>query len=314
MHNLKDNKIQFAVVREDPEIEIAIVTDHLPAIKKILLIGSAGCTAMALRNHFPLIKQTLVEPNQAQINLIKEKEVQILNGDLQKLIDLNQHGNFESLFRQLREFFYEFIISEEKLSKAILTNNQEVINAIIKHKYWPVGFDLFFSDSILNTMFGPDATQHAEVGSYPAYFRTVYEMGLKRADSSSNYFLHHLLLSNYNKSNLPQYFTTKIPHQYTEFEIKNCLIHEIDDFSHYDLMSFSNIFDWASVEYIDSLASRIKKESKSGSIIIFRQLNNSRDFKKLFSPEYSFDQNLENELLKKDRSLFYSKFNIGKKL
>ena len=32
---------------------------------------------------------------------------------------------------------------------------------------------MFFGDSILNAMFGSDATQHAEPGSYPTYIRKL---------------------------------------------------------------------------------------------------------------------------------------------
>jgi S-adenosylmethionine-diacylglycerol 3-amino-3-carboxypropyl transferase len=314
MANVKDNKIQFAVVREDPEIEVSIIKANQASIKKILLIGSAGCTAFTIRNELSTIQQTLIEPNPAQIGLILEKELFLKTGNFKKIIELNQHGNFESLFRQLREFFYEFIITEEQLSKAVLSNDQTVIKNVINHKYWPVGFDLFFSDSILNTMFGPDATQHAETGSYPGYFRKVYEKGLKGNDCITNYFLHHLLFSNYNKNILPGYLTTSVPEIYTDFEIKNCLIHEVSDFSDYDFLSFSNIFDWAAVDYIESLATRIKNETKSGAIIVFRQLNNPRQFNKLFEPDFRFDHDLETKLLEHDRSLFYSKLNIGKKI
>ncbi len=314
MTNLKNNLLQFAVVREDPETEIAVINSHLTSIKKILLIGSGGCTALSIRNQFPHLKQTLIEPNSAQIDLIRLKEKLLEIGDKKGLIELSQKGNFESLFRQLREFIYEFIISEKALKNAILKNNQDEIMGVISHKYWPVGFDLFFSDSILNTMFGPDATQHAPKSSYPIYFRKVFEYGLTRGDCSTNYFIHHLLFSSYYPSTLPGYITANVPDLYANFELKNCLIHELDSFNEYDFMSFSNIFDWADIKYIEQLALKIKNESKKGSIIMFRQLNNPRDFKKIFAPEYKFNEALELKLLEKDRSLFYSKLCIGVKL
>jgi S-adenosylmethionine-diacylglycerol 3-amino-3-carboxypropyl transferase len=314
MTTLKNNKVQFAVVREDPEIESIIIRKNLNKINKILLIGSGGCTALTIRNEFPLIKQYLIEPNLAQIDLIKAKELLIAKRDLDKLIQLNHTGNFESLFRQLRYFIYEFIISEDHLKRIILNNDMNSISYILNHKYWPVGFELYFSDVVLNTMFGPSATQHAEKKSYPAYFRKVFEYGLCRNDCSTNYFLHHLLFSSYDLNHLPPYLVTNTPENFSEFDYINLSVEQITSFSNFDFMSFSNIFDWSSTDYIQQLATKIKNESKPGSIIIFRQLNNPQDFKKVFTPDFKFNEKMETELLSKDRSLFYSQLNIGIKI
>ena len=62
-------------------------------------------------------------------------------------------------------------------------------NEVFRHRYWPVAFELFFSDQLLNAMFGAAATQHAPPGSYSAYFRGAIEAGLCRPDAAQNYFL-----------------------------------------------------------------------------------------------------------------------------
>ena len=121
------NPIQFSVVREDPEIERKII--HASGAKKILLIGSGGCTALSLQAFFPQLRITLVDPNLAQIKLIQEKmralkdlfidRKKTFNIENDSSISLNQNGNFESLFRSFRHFIYEFVLSREELKKLL---------------------------------------------------------------------------------------------------------------------------------------------------------------------------------------------------
>jgi hypothetical protein len=48
---MRDNPVQFAFVREDPEIEASLVRrDHSGSA---LLIASGGCTALSLQALFP---------------------------------------------------------------------------------------------------------------------------------------------------------------------------------------------------------------------------------------------------------------------
>lgn len=80
------------------------------------------------------------------------------------LSGLNQSGNFESLFRGLREFIFDLVADEAEIrllfeEKGRLADASEIL---FSSKYWSVAFDLYFSDSLLNAMFGPEATQHAE--------------------------------------------------------------------------------------------------------------------------------------------------------
>lgn len=309
---MKFNQLQFAVVREDPEIECELIRGN-PKIKKILMIGSGGCTAFTVRHLNPNIEQTLVEPNLAQINLIKIKEKLLTENKIEELKILNQTGNFESLFRSFRLFIEEFIVDHNILKKNIMSKQQEGLKKIFSHPYWPVAFDLFFSDKVLNVMFGPDSTQHAPKNSYPGYFKNVFEKGLVRSDLSENYFIHHVFLGEYLPTALPTHFGPP-PANCKEFEIKNCLLHEVDDFSLYDFMTFSNIFDWCSEDYIQLIAKRLKTEARENAMIVFRQLNHQKDFTTIFSPHFKFHSDEENRLLGLDRSLFYSKLNIATKV
>ncbi len=322
---MKSNPIQFAVVREDPASEVALIQKF--HAKKILLIGSGGCTALTLQSHFPGLEMTIVEPNPAQVTLLQNKIVALkeLSETKRKLTfniessdphGLNACGNFESLFRSFRLFIEDFVCGHVQL-RQILTNKEasKELMEIFSNKFWAVSFELFFSEQLLNCMFGQDATQHAPKNSYPKYFQTVLEQGLLRADRTENYFLQHIFLGYYvdQKNCLPDYLHLPAPALY-RFVVEPKLISEIEDFSSYDLISLSNIFDWMPEENIADVAQQLIATSKKGCVIFFRQLNNRKNLMQLFAPSFSFDHDLEESLLADDRSLFYCKFNIGFKI
>jgi S-adenosylmethionine-diacylglycerol 3-amino-3-carboxypropyl transferase len=105
------------------------------------------------------------------------------------------------LFRQFRLFIYEFVLSEKEVrsffEEASSIDFQSKAADMIKNPYWPVAFNLFFSDSLLCAMFGPLAIQNAAPGSYPKYFQNQIENGFQKSDSRNNYFLHQIFLGYY---------------------------------------------------------------------------------------------------------------------
>ncbi|MBI3632562.1 MAG: DUF3419 family protein [Candidatus Vogelbacteria bacterium] len=316
-----NNKIQFAVVREDPAIEINL-TKNINA-KKVLLVASGGCTAFSLKSTFPDVEITLVDPNQAQLDLIKRKISalktngpdfkDIFNIDTDSQSGLNNCGNFESLFKGLRELLFDLVMPKSQFITFFDGHipNEQFVKELVSNKYWSTAFKLFFSDPLLNTMFGKDATQHAVPGSYPEYFQKVLENGLKNTLAKDNYFLHHIFLGNYvdRKNCLPMYLSN-IPSN-LDFEFINAPLQNVDNLGQFDLISLSNIFDWMSDTEITKLADLLKNKVASDTTILFRQLNNPSDYYKFFKPEFNFDKDLEDSLLTKDKSLFYSKINVG---
>ncbi|AWN74676.1 DUF3419 domain-containing protein [Legionella anisa] len=324
---VKNNPVQFSVVREDPEIEKKVI--HSSDAKDILLIASGGCTALSLQAYFPHLRFTLVDPNQAQIKLIQEKMKALeefsatkkkatFNVENDSSFGLNERGNFESLFRSFRNFITEFILPPEEL-KELLTqpldkfDTAHLRTVLFEHKYWKVAFDLFFHHNFLEAMFGPEAVQHAPRDSYPEYFRKVIEQGLEKENMSRNYFIHHLFLGHYidQESCLPYYLSAPTPKYH--FEFFNNTIDKVESFHSFDLVNLSNIFDWMDEDKIRSLANRLNLEMKPGARLLTRQLNNQKDFMKYFS-HFELLRDESAELLASDRSLFYSQINYALKV
>jgi S-adenosylmethionine-diacylglycerol 3-amino-3-carboxypropyl transferase len=323
---LHSNPVQFAVVREDPEIEARLIREH--DLRSALLIASGGCTAFSLLSEFPGLELTLLDANPAQLALVREKARLLrdspapLPGELRRRFGvgtddpaaLTAGGNFESLFRGLRRFIHEFMLAPAELERLVgEAGPADRLEALFAHKYWPVAFALYFSDPILGAMFGPAATQHAPPGSYPAYFRQALERGLRRPDAHRNYFLHHILLGRYLDRDdcLPRYLAQ--PPRRLEFREIEAGIEELADPERHELISLSNLFDWLDETAVARVAALLRERMRPGSWVVFRQLNHAKDFRRHFGGDFTFASELESELWSADRSLFYARLNIARR-
>jgi S-adenosylmethionine-diacylglycerol 3-amino-3-carboxypropyl transferase len=320
-----NNRVQFAVVREDPAIEVSLLSAG-PANARVLLVGSGGCTALTLAQCAPLASITLLEPNENQIRLIQEKTRalrELRGADREAAFSIGSEdpksltscGNFESLFRSLRRFIHEFVAQREDWDLFFAGRAEpNFLDDVFGAKYWPIAFDLFFSESVLVAMFTAEAIQHAPRNSYPPYFREVLERGLRREDSATNYFLHHIFLGSYinQPGCLPEYLTNEVTH--ANFRFEKAFAQDVSSYANFDLMSFSNIFDWMSDADVKAVAKRLQTEAPSGSWMVYRQLNNEKDYRPYFGSAFVFDEALAERLHGQDRSLFYSKIAIARKV
>ena len=321
---MRDNDVQFAVVREDPMVEAELV--RLTKASNVLLIASGGCTALTLQTLFPDLHITLVDFNPAQLERVREKiralrdtdtatRHQRFNIGTSEPKGLNQNGNFESLFRGLREFIFDLVADEAEIH-ALFEEKERLANVselLFSSKYWQVAFDLYFSDSLLNAMFGPDATQHAEPGSYPRYFQTLFENGLASPTAFDNYFLHHVFLGYYlqRPASLPYYLLSP-PTDY-RFQMVEGTLDRVPNLQRFDLISLSNIMDWMPLTEIVALISHLQNEMKSGASLLYRQLNNDTDLSTYFGDSFAFNTALGVRFQEIERSLFYSSIHVGKR-
>ena len=321
---MPDNDVQFAVVREDPMVEAELV--RLTKANNVLLIASGGCTALTLQALFPDLRITLVDFNPAQLERVREKMGALRDADAATRSrrfnigtsdpkGLNQSGNFESLFRGLREFIFDLIADEAEIRLLFEEEGRlaRVSEILFSRKYWSVAFDLYFSDSLLNAMFGPDATQHAESGSYPRYFQTLFEKGLTSAKAFDNYFLHHVFLGYYlqRPASLPYYLLAP-PTDY-RFQMVEGTLDKVPELQRFDLISLSNIMDWMPLVEITSLMRHLQNRMQPGATVLYRQLNNDTDLSTYFGDSFAFNTALGVRFQEVERSLFYSSVHVGKK-
>lgn len=309
--------LKFAVVREDAAIEAELV--RRTAAREVLVVASGGCTALALLAEFPDVEVTAFDINPRQLEHVLDKHRAALRGEPGRLnVDdarddgLSQCGEFERLFRTLRRFLLEFVMSREQLEQWLSPDTQvdraALLAAWTRSTYWPLAFSLAFDAKLLDAMFGPDATQHAAPGSYAPYFQRAFERALAAPDAASNPFLQHVLLGRYLGADAPAWMRT--PPQRTPTLVEGSLL-DVPELDRFELISLSNIFDWSSDALVESWARRLSEQSKPGTHVLVRQLNNQRDLRRFFAPAFRFDDALAEQLWLADRSFFYERLQLA---
>lgn len=320
-----DLPVQFANVREDPEVEAALL---LPTDRKVLMIASAGCTALALAPRFPDCRFHLLDPNPAQLKLVKDKvaalealapeaepERTVFNIGDPSAEGLGGRGNFEALFRAFGGFLDELVLSRSDRIRGFHDASARgsalpYAGSMAGHRFWPVAFDLFFSDSILNTMFGPAATQHA-AGSYARYFQAAIERGMNREDAGKNPWLAQVLLGCFLPQALAPWIARPVPPESGQLTLIEGTLDAVADLGDFDLVQLSNILDWMAPDEGQALCSRLATEMKPGARLLIRQLNSDADLGAWLGDAFAFDEPTASRLLAADRSLFYSRLCIA---
>ena len=90
-------------------------------------------------------------------------------------------------------------------------------------------------------MFGKSAIQHAPKGSYPPYFRNVFEKALKESTLGENYFLHHIFLGHYidHPKTLPIYLQSRQSN--FNFDMIHGYLKDVPHIHLFDYVMLSNI-------------------------------------------------------------------------
>jgi S-adenosylmethionine-diacylglycerol 3-amino-3-carboxypropyl transferase len=312
---------RFAVVREDPNVGPALCRRN--GAGHVLVVASGGCTALTLAHREPALKVTAFDFAEGQLRHLEEKRAAVARGDLRALNvgdeapdGLNQRGEFESLFRTLRRFVEEMVAPADELAGYFddATTGEErgrLLERWLSNTYWPVAFSLCFHDAFLNAMFGPAATQHAEPGSYPRYFQRAFEAGLRREDGPRNYFLAHVLRGAYAPRHAPDYVHAgALP----PVELVQGQLEDVPNLARFDVVSLSNVFDWSGDDLVSRWAGHLARSLRPGAVVVVRQLNNRRDLRRFFAGTFAFDAALGEDLLARDRSLFYERIEVATRL
>ena len=314
------DRLLFAVIREDPRLEgdLILRTDA----KKVLTVASGGCVALSIASRFPRVSVTAFDRSQAQLDHVKAKlasairrDVKALNVEDANAEALNQCGEFEKVFRLLRKFFEEFIAPHHDLL-AFFTRSApiHILDSMARRwttsRYWPAAFHACFTDELLKTTLGTGALRHAAVGSYPDYFQRAFARGLRRDSAPENPFLQHVFLGGYRRGCEPDYIRSP---EFGPIQLFHGELPEIADLETYDLVSLSNVFDRLDETEIAAWTTLLKEKMKPGATLLVRQFNSSFHLRPYLESEFTFDSQLGRSFFYRDRSLFYERFEVGKK-
>lgn len=314
---MPDPSLKFAVVREDPELEAALV--ERVSARAALVVASGGCTALTLAARFPELEIAAFDLSPLQLAHAKEKVALALAGAHAALgvgtSDPRAHcqrGAFERLFRSLRHALEDLVIAPGELERFFgegggHDERRAMLARWTTSPYWAPIFVSAFEPDLLVAMFGPDAIRHAEPRSYGPYFQRAFERGLARPDAADNPFLAHVLLGRYTDRACPGYLGLA-----REPAIAWTLgsLGDVPRLERFGVVSLSNVFDWSDDNLVRDWAERLAA-LRSGSAVLVRVLNNARDVRPLFARHFTFDDALGAAFLEQDRSLFYERFVVG---
>ncbi len=315
---MRDPRLSFAVVREDPLVELAELQRLGRENPAVMCVASGGCTALAIQHELPGARVRLVDPNPAQHAHVEAKVRALFdraplarfNVGSDDPDGLSENGRFEALFRQLRSFIREFVAPRDTL-EAAAAGDAHARRQLTTAPYWPVAFDLFFSDSMLVATFGPAAVQHGTPGSYARYFQEAVEDLLENLGPERNPFLAQLLTGRYRERARPLFLRRTDPPR-CRFEHVLGTLDEVDDYGTFDLVHLSNVFDWTPPTDVNRLAARIAEQLRPGAVVTIRQLNNERRVEDEF-PGVAFEPGRAELLAAAETSGFYNRVLVGVK-
>lgn len=341
--------VGFAQVREDPLLDVQVI-EHLNRPQtKVLMIASGGCTAALLATH-PLVNElTVVDPNLSQLGLTQlklhllehcsiEERLSILGhqqmpvqdrrewiarhlnllglpadtlGDLDKVAEsgLDYSGRYEYLFLQLQHEIRHF---EPEIS-AVLSNSNSTISENLKDAL-NASFKKVMTLDNLVALYGEGATQNPAMPFWEHFFlQTMNALNCPLA--KNNPFLSQLLLGQFNQQ--PYEWLTK-PKQTISKKLKflNNTLSETLDMANdsFDFIHLSNALDWLNPQEAKSMLRSVANKLNSGGMLILRQLNSTLDIPSLGSNQIEWQVQDGADYLHQDRSFFYKRLLVGKKL
>ncbi|MCK6550396.1 BtaA family protein [Myxococcota bacterium] len=309
-------ELKFAVVREDPALEAELV--RRTGARAVLLVASGGCTILSLAVEHPALAITAFDMNPEQLAHVERKAAALERGDRVALGvgeagGLNQSGAFEQLFAVLRTYVERLVARPGDVERYFLdpSESARIAREWVESRYWAAAFETAFNAPFLNAMFGPDATQHAEPGSYPGYFQAAFTRGLLEPRGPENPFLAHVLLGRYVGRAVPDYLRAPVRGPIPRPELVLGGLEAVERLERFDVISLSNVFDWSDDALVERWASLVTARARPGCAVLLRQLNNRRDLRRWFEPTFRFDDALGEALGRADRSLFYERIEVG---
>lgn len=302
-----DAMLKFAVVREDWRIERSLIERSDAAV---LVVASGGCTALALKHGQPALQVEAFDVNPDQLAHAQRKALAIARSEHTALNihdasehGLSQRGEFEKLFRVLRSAWRELVAPGDELEaffSAPAAQRLERLRTWQASPYWSSVFEVGFGVPLLHAMFGPDATRHA-ANAYPPYFQAAFERGLAAPDAAENPWLEHVLLQRYQH---PSAFLTCGAMLDVRWHLGT--LTDVPDLSRFDVVSLSNVFDWSDASLVQHWA-RALSALKPGARVVWRQLNNDRDWTPCFE---GFEAVKGPALVEQERSMFYERVTV----
>ena len=226
-------------------------------------------------------------------------------------------GKFENYFhifgQKVLPLIHSRKVRDELLEKKSKQARIVFYNKVWNNHRWKFLFKIFFSRAVMGKL-GRDKAFFRYVSvNVPEHILERTKYAITELDTSTNSYLHYIINSKYGNV-LPVAYRE----EYFDIIKKNIdkltiLRESVETFINrkdvksVDKYNLSDIFEYMSEEDMVKIVEKMLEKSPKGAIIAYwNMLSDKRASKFINRLEYQED--LSNELLKKDKAFFYSKF------
>lgn len=344
--------LAFALVREDPLLDLEVLRTVNAADARVAMIASGGCTAALLAGHVAHLH--LIDANPAQLALTKFKlhllqtatpaqrlgllghqplsSAERRNGIVAVLdelelahdcfgpIDLvaaggpDYIGRYEQLFAQLRKRLGHDVEWERLLNLAdISAQTKQLLPDTSLGRSMDAVYDEVFSQTNLVQLFGEGAT-HNRVEPFSRHFARRTRQALASLPANSNPYLWLMLRGRLPDNIVLPWLTQSQLATMPSIEYTVGLMGQVlDGTTHtYDFIHLSNILDWLTPDEARQTLASVWRVLRPGGAVFIRQLNSTLDITSL-GAAFVWDNALADKLLQRDRSFFYRNLHLGRK-
>ena len=226
-------------------------------------------------------------------------------------------GKFENYFHIFGQKVLPLIHNKKTRAELLEKKSKQARIDFYNNKWnnrrWKFLFKIFFSRAVMGKL-GRDKAFFRYVSvNVPEHILERTKYAITQLDTSTNSYLHYIINSRYDNV-LPVAYREENFDKIKKNIDKLIILKESvetfinrKDVKSVDKYNLSDIFEYMSEEDMVKIVEKILEKSPKGSIIAYWNMLSDKRASK-FIDRIEYQEDLSNELLKKDKAFFYSKF------
>ena len=226
-------------------------------------------------------------------------------------------GKFENYFHIFGQKVLPLIHNKKTRAELLEKKSKQARIDFYNNKWnnrrWKFLFKIFFSRAVMGKL-GRDKAFFRYVSvNVPEHILERTKYAITQLDTSTNSYLHYIINSRYDNV-LPVAYREENFDKIKKNIDKLIILKESvetfinrKDVKSVDKYNLSDIFEYMSEEDMVKIVEKILEKSPKGSIIAYWNMLSDKRASK-FIDKIEYQEDLSNELLKKDKAFFYSKF------
>ena len=226
-------------------------------------------------------------------------------------------GKFENYFhifgQKVLPLIHSKKVRQQLLEKKTKEERYNFYNKKWNNNRWKILFKIFFSRAVMGKL-GRDKAFFRYVSvNVPEHILQRTRYAITELDTSNNSYLHYIINSRYDKV-LPLAYREEnfdiIKKNIDKLQILKESVETFinrEDIDKVDKYNLSDIFEYMSEDDMVKIVEKMLEKSPKGSIIAYWNMLSDKRASK-FIDKIEYKQDLSNDLLKRDKAFFYSKF------